>query len=405
MHGHNKDHRPDLKQLVFILTVAEDGAVPVHFSAANGNVTDDKTHIRTWDLLCQITGRPDFLYVADCKLATVENMTHIHDRKGRFLTVLPRTRAEVGSFYKHIQDHHVVWTEIHRKMDERTKTVVDTFSVADLHVVTADGYRLVWYLSTAKLERDRESRRHRLQATTDELTALREKLSSPKTRYRRRAQVHEIVEGILKANDTSSYFKVEIKEIEEERFKQERPGRPGKNTKYRRSSRSRFDLAYEFDHDEIQRDAKADGTFPFITNDRGLTDLELLLAYKKQARVEQRHHHLKGIHEVAPVFLKDASRIEALLYVYFFVLLIHALIERQLRSGMLVEGVKDLPLYPEGRPCKAPSTTRVLEVFEHLQRHHLAQKEAKKITMTSQLSQLHKQIIALLGVPANAYAS
>ena len=29
--GHNKDHRPDLKQLLFVLTVARDGAVPVQF--------------------------------------------------------------------------------------------------------------------------------------------------------------------------------------------------------------------------------------------------------------------------------------------------------------------------------------------------------------------------------------
>ena len=30
-HGHNKDHRPDLKQLLFILTISADGAVPVHY--------------------------------------------------------------------------------------------------------------------------------------------------------------------------------------------------------------------------------------------------------------------------------------------------------------------------------------------------------------------------------------
>src|SRR5664280_970502 len=75
--GHNKDHRPDLKQLLFILTVTADGGVPLHFRAANGNVTDDQTHRDTWDLLCLLTGRRDFLYVADCKLATSENMAYL----------------------------------------------------------------------------------------------------------------------------------------------------------------------------------------------------------------------------------------------------------------------------------------------------------------------------------------
>jgi hypothetical protein len=31
--GHNKDHRPDLKQLLFILTVSRDGGIPVYFQA------------------------------------------------------------------------------------------------------------------------------------------------------------------------------------------------------------------------------------------------------------------------------------------------------------------------------------------------------------------------------------
>ena len=93
-HGHNKDHRPDLKQLLYILTVSRDGAVPVHFRVESGNATDDRSHIDTWKVLCQLTGRRDFLYVADCKLATAENMAHVHQNGGRFLTVLPRTRGE-----------------------------------------------------------------------------------------------------------------------------------------------------------------------------------------------------------------------------------------------------------------------------------------------------------------------
>src|SRR5204863_5900839 len=91
--GHNKDHRPDLKQLLYILTVSSDGAVPVHFRVESGNATDDRSHRGTWELLCQLTGRLDFLYVADCKLATAENMAHVHQNGGRFLTVLPRTRG------------------------------------------------------------------------------------------------------------------------------------------------------------------------------------------------------------------------------------------------------------------------------------------------------------------------
>ena len=101
--GHNKDHRPDLKQLLYVLTLSHDGGVPVHFRVCSGNVVDDQTHRETWDLLCQLAGRPDFLYIADCKLATAENMTYIHGHGGKFVTVLPRTRKEDNDFRSHLR--------------------------------------------------------------------------------------------------------------------------------------------------------------------------------------------------------------------------------------------------------------------------------------------------------------
>jgi transposase len=97
--GHNKDHRPDLKQLLYTLTVSHDGGVPVYFTSHSGNVVDDKTHCATWDLLCQLVGGPDFLYVADCKVASRENLRYIA-RTGRFVTVMPRTHGKDKTFRK-----------------------------------------------------------------------------------------------------------------------------------------------------------------------------------------------------------------------------------------------------------------------------------------------------------------
>jgi Domain of unknown function (DUF4277) len=126
--GHNKDHRPDLKQLLYILTVTGDGAVPVQFRVQSGNTTDDRSHRETWDFLRKLTGRADFLYVADCKLATVGNMAYIHKNGGRFVTILPRTRGEDATFRATVQAGAVVWRQVHEKRDEHDR-VVDTFSI------------------------------------------------------------------------------------------------------------------------------------------------------------------------------------------------------------------------------------------------------------------------------------
>lgn len=80
--GHSKDHRPHLKQLVWILTVAADGAVPIAYRLADGNTSDDPTHIPIWDGLVAVLGRVDVLYVADSKLASSTAMGHIHRHGG-----------------------------------------------------------------------------------------------------------------------------------------------------------------------------------------------------------------------------------------------------------------------------------------------------------------------------------
>ena len=91
-YGYSRDHRPDLKQLLSILTTDADGGVPVHFRCASGNTTDVVTHVQTWNTLRALTGRADFLYVADSKLCSADNMSHIANAGGRFVTVMPRSR-------------------------------------------------------------------------------------------------------------------------------------------------------------------------------------------------------------------------------------------------------------------------------------------------------------------------
>jgi hypothetical protein len=133
-----------------------------------------------------------------------------------------------------------------------------------------------------------------------------------------------------------------------------------------------FDLAWRPRSDALAYDERTDGIFPLVTSDRKLSPKEILQAHKLgQPGVEQRHHHLKAVHEVAPQYLKSVARIEAFLCVYFFALLVNALIERKMRQAMKHRRVKALPIYPEGRPCKRPTTEQILRIFESLMVHQL----------------------------------
>lgn len=403
--GHNKDHRPDLKQLVYILTLSEDRGVPVHFRATSGNTTDDQTHVETWKLLCELAGRSDFLYVADSKLATAENMAYLHQHRGRFITVLPRTRGEDKAFRQSLRKGKVSWQTIHEKVDEEEdqKKVLDRFSTTNEPTTSAEGYRLLWYHSTRKAELDALARANRLQRATRELDELRQRLTSPRTRYRQRSKVTDAVEGILKSREVKDWITVAIEERVEERYHQAGRGRPTKDTRYVKQVSTRFGLSYQIDHARIAQDQRCDGVFPLVTNVLELSEKELLLVYKRQPVIEKRFSQLKTDFRVAPVYLKDVSRIQALLCVYFLVLLVEALLERELRQAMEREGLDSLPLYPEDRPCRRPTARRVIDLFDDIHRHTLHSDDEAPTVFVTELSALQRRILKLLGVPATEY--
>ena len=242
-----------------------------------------------------------------------------------------------------------------------------------------------------------------LERAVQRLDALRQKLGSPRTRYRLKAKVVEAAEAILQEFSVGAWITVEVRERSTPKFRQEKRGRPGKETKYVKAEEDvRFDLKHQVDLERLTEEAKCDGIFPLITNERSLSELQLLLAYKQQPAIERRFEQMKTDFVVAPVYLKEASRIRALLCVYFFVLLVEALLERELRRAMAAKEIEGLPLYPEGRTCRRPTARKVIDLFEDVQRHMLVSGKGPPVEFATELTRLQRKILRLLGM-ANAF--
>jgi transposase len=402
--GHSKARRPDLKQLLYILTVTSDGNVPVYFATDSGNTVDDGTHIGTWNLLFELIGHADFLYVADCKLASRENLRHIDKRDGRFVTVLPRGRAEDIAFRQRLRTAPSVlkWVLLYALSDDHGQIVDELFVCGDDHV-HSEGYRLLWYRSTRKAELDQSRRARSIQRATEALSDLRDRLQGPRTRFRQRPKVEEAVAEVLAEAEASSWLSVEIVEKEEETFRQATRGRPSEQTQYVKETRLRFTLQWKLNVEAIAEAAREDGVFPLLTNDLKLSATEVLRAYKRQPLLEKRFSQLKTDFAVAPVFLKNVSRIQGLLAAYFFALLIQTLLERELRQAMARAGEETLALYPEGRACARPTAHRLIEVFSSIQRHEVRVGEGEAQVMVTELTKTQRAIIRLLGLDPRTY--
>jgi transposase len=403
--GFNKDHRPDLKQLVWILTVSADGAVPIAFRVADGNTSDATTHIDTWDHLVALTGRPDFMYVADSKLATFDNARHIHTRGGRFLSVLSASRREDRIFRDWVVTNTPEWAFAQRIPSRQPDVDDDILSTYTDHLPSADGHRIVWIHSTAKARRDATRRHQRIAKTITAIDALNTRLASPRCRIKTATTAEAEAREIIEEFASGRWVHIHVEQQIVESMRQAKRGRPGPNTAYKKITRTTLRIRFEIDETRIAHDAASDGMWPLITNDTTMAPAELLAAYKWQPNLEKRHAQLKGTQLVAPMWLRDAARIEGLLTCHFIAMLIGSLIERTIRAAMADAGLTELSLYPEDRGCAAPTTTRILEIFSDVARHDLTAGDGTVLrTFQPQLTDLQRQVLALLDIPSSVYS-
>ena len=403
-YGFSKDHRPDLKQLVWILTVTADGAVPIAFRVADGNTADVTTHIDTWDALVALTGRTDFLYTADSKLATFDNVAHIHSRGGRFLSVLPASRKEDRIFRDWVVTNTPDWDEAQRRPTRDPEHPEDVLSTYQDHLPSADGHRIIWIHSTAKARRDATRRHQAIAKAIAAIDALNMRLSSPRCRIKTAVTAEAEAREAIEEVHATRWVNIHVEQDTAESFRQAKRGRPGPNTAYIKISTTRLRIRFTVDEDQVSHDAASDGMWPLITNDPDMPAAELLDAYKWQPNLEKRHAQLKGTQLVAPMWLRDPARIEGLLTCHFIAMLLSSLIERTIRQAMAQAGLSELSLYPEDRGCAAPTTARILEIFTGVARHELTAPDATVLrTFHPELTDLQRQVLDLLDIPSSVY--
>lgn len=404
-YGFSKDHRPDLKQLLFILTATSDGAVPIQFRCEAGNQNDSRTHEQTWEALCQVAGRNNFLYVADSKLCNAEAMEYIDRRNGRFITVLPKNRSEDKAFRQWIQDHPPAWEKIWDRENPRRKWGPrDRWYALKYDLPSQEGWPIIWVYSTLLRRKQTQSRNDRISRAKQELHDLAAQHLGPRPRKRARCEVYKQVQDILESLHVKRYIQVHIKRMGQHHYKQTHRGRPGPTTQYVRKTRYRWQISWDVDEATIAYDHQSDGMYPLLTNDRSLTLKQILEAHKRQPCIEKRFEQTKTVLEIAPVLLKNEGRIEGLFFLYFIALLLDGLIEREIRLSMQHEKITDLPLYPEERANAHPTTEQIFRLFSLIERHRLLDETGREIQVFDPtLSDLQKEVLRLLKVPGHVY--
>jgi len=402
--GHNKDGRPDLKQLVFGVSVTADGAVPLVHEVHSGNRADDTIHTGNLARLREVLGTSPFVYVADSKLCTAKNLADIAFHHGQFVTILPRTWKEDQEQRSLLEAGPVRWRKLCTRPNTRSKSappVVYSTTAAGSQR-TSQGYRLVWIRSSQKAEKDGAVRVHRIEQAEEKLVALSARLN--KRALKRPGAIRKAVRAVLETYECEALLKVAIRFENRVRYHRTRRGRPRANDPKVEEHYRVYRIEVTRDEAAAEKKARTDGVFALVTNlpqSKG-PKREILEIYKYQPYVERRHALLKSELEVARVYLKKASRVVGMVHAHFLAMVVEALIERTIRMSMQRQGIDSLPILPEGRSTKTPTTPRVLEMFSGVCWYEF-ERGNETVAFPVKLTSLQKKLLRLLGMDKAAY--
>jgi len=401
-HGNNKDHRPDLLHLVFSLTISSDGAIPVHYKTYPGNRTDDTTHIETWNTVKEIAKRSDFIYVADSKVCTSKQLTHIVANGGRVITVMPNTWKETKIFKNELLDKNIANKIILKRKTPEGDYDNEYFSLFSGEYETLDdGYNIYWYQSSQKKKLDKSIRQKKVSRADIRLTQLSLKLN--KRDLKTEEKIREEIEAILSKYGVRDFFKINISKNIEEIRTQIKKGRPGPFAEYRSTAKTSYALDWETDDKRLKKENRADGIFPLLCTDKSIGPKEALTSYKYQPRLEKRFNQFKSVHEAAPLLFKNIQRVEAIMFLFFVALIVQGIIERKVRMSMKERAIKSLPVYPEYRKSFYPTTSKIFYNFDGISSYKILKNGKVTKEFRDELSPIQMLLLDLLGMDENQY--
>ena len=397
-HGHNKDFRPDCKQVVFGLNITADGHVPLSYELFDGNTSDDVTHIPNWNALGTLLGKEDFVYVADCKLCSQKNLDYIAKNGGLLITIVPKDRKEVKQFYDHLKENDVDWQPAFDVESSRKKAKLNTYKTHEADR-TKSGYRIIFVHSSAKREDDQARRQKKIEKAVAQLEALAPKLNAYhlKTKKEIKAAVDRICKPVKEFIDVDI-----LTERKQVKIKLSPPRTSVSNSVFKNKWAFTHSIEWRPNEEGLAKASRTDGIFPLITN----TDFDaadVLKRYKDQPFLEKRMYTKKTVLEVAPVFLKKVKRIDAMLFLYFVALMIVSLIERKIRMNMSEEKIEKLPILPQGMNTKKPTWNNIRYFYRNIHFSEIIRDGTSIQSEVKGLSSLHKKVNRLLEIPEFVY--
>lgn len=399
--GYSKKHRHDLKQFVWSLSVSSDSAFPLFQKAYSGNTSDVDTYVEQWHNLIDLLGRRDFLYVADSKIITKENMAYIHDNEGFFIAPAPMYESYKTTFYDALDQHDQEILIPYKDRDNRGFEVPLTFS----HEKKDYPFRMIILYDHGLFARKRRTRENRIAKTRSAFDELSTKLNRYKLKTE--AAISKACAEILKKYHTTEFFEYRITNDPVVTYKNAKRGRipNGKTPEKVAVVKDHFRVELVFNESAFETELYRCGYYPLMTNKpkEDLSIEEAMMAHKNQYKSEHTNRRAKSGYSLEPIYLQTPERIEALLLLFKVALQVIVLIERTARKN-IAERDRGLDGFmPNRKDVRNPKTEYLLREFEYIVKGEMVLHDEQSYGFVSELNNLQKDILSILEVPEECY--
>ena len=334
-YGYSKDHRPDLKQILFGVGTSRDG-VPVMAEVNSGNQSDMTWNTRwvkamKWDL--GLAEDKPLVYVADSALVTTDNLDALAETRLDFISRLPERFGLAGQLMEEALKARDKW-EVVGSIAEGEKAAHYQLWETEREL-SGRVYRFV-VVHSSSLDERRLRALERGVAKEEKL--LEEALGElSRQRFACRPDAERAWERFV-AKQSPPWHKLRGKvEGEEQRVKRTGPGRPRKEEAAKVETVYRIEGKTERDAERYEQEREKCGMFVVISSLRDREEWsgrEVLAEYKGQTGVERIFRFIKNPAWVGAFCLKEPERIAAFGYVVLIAAMVYTLLERQVRKAL-----------------------------------------------------------------------
>ncbi len=427
LYGHSKDLRPDMKQLVFGLSLHGSAGIPLVCTTLDGNTSDTRANRNHLAELAKLLPKEDEVtIVGDCKLVDGQTIGQLLSAGFDFISLLPAAyslRAELVTDAWTADPDAANWPILgshpgRLKADPTTfyrgRSVEAPFTVL-LHCAAPQGCE-----GPAEAISSVETMRY-LVVYSDNLAANFE-VQLPDRLAKERAAVADAVvrmnrtpascqqDGLRSAQKALPkllFHTVTLSMASELRpIKRPRRGRPAKGAETPMETIWLVSALVELDEAAVVQGRQHASCFPLMTSHldtQGWDDARILAEYRHQGIVEGTtgFRWLKGPAAVSPMFLKTPTRMRALGLVMVLALMVRNYWQFQMRAAAREANEKILHPFTK-RPVSNLTAEMAMDHFAGMQAVRLRREDGWSRMPTS-LPATAAQILRYLRVPASVF--